>query len=600
MAKTTKIPKRSEVKKEYTWALEDIFATDELWNEALEELRTVPEKLVSYVGHLSDSAEKLDDYLQFADEIEVKLTRVAEYCMRKADEDTGNSFYQGMKGRFMGVYVAIASASSFDTPEMLAIPDAVLGGFYEAKPELALYRRKLEKLRSRREHVLSDAEEKLLASVGEVADSASEIASSFRNADLKFPSIKDSKGNELQVTQGSYVPLLENPERDVRRQAFEALHGTFDSFKNTSAAFLNAQMKQLTFYSRARKYSSNLEAALAETEVPVSVYHNLIDTVNANLKYLHKYVSLRKKLMGLQDMHMYDLYMPIIADADSEIPYEKAKEIIMEALAPLGEDYLKVLKEGFDNRWIDVYENEGKRSGAYSAGGDPHPYVLLNQKDTLDSMFTIAHEMGHSMHTYYSIQNQPVAYRNYVIFVAEVASTCNEVLLMRHLLSKTTDKKERAYLLNHFLEQFRGTVYRQTMFAEFELWMNEKVESGETLTAELMNEAYYALNKKYFGDDLTVDELISVEWARIPHFFYNYYVFQYATGFSAAVAIANRILKEGRPAVEDYIRFLSGGSSQDPISLLRIAGVDMASPKPIEDGLKLFNELLDEMEELAK
>ena len=600
MAKQKIIPKRSEVKKEYTWALEDIFATDDLWNEALEEMREVPQKLAGFAGHLGDSAETLLDYFKFSDEMEVKLDRLAEYSMRRADEDTGNSFYQSMKGRFMGVYVGIASAASFETPELLSIPDETLEGFYKAKPELELYRRKLDKIRSQREHVLSDAEEKLLASVSEVANSAQEIASSFRNADLKFPAIHDKDGNEYKVTQGSYVPLLENPERDVRRQAFESLHGTFEAFKNTSAAFLNSQMKQLTFYSRARKYGSNLEAALSRTEVPVAVYHNLIDTVNANLKYLHRYVGLRKKLMGLDEMHMYDLYMPIIADADSEIPYEKAKEIIMEALQPLGEDYLKVLKSGFDNRWIDVYENEGKRSGAYSAGGDPHPYVLLNQKDTLDSMFTIAHEMGHSMHTYYSVKNQPIAYRNYVIFVAEVASTCNEVLLVRYLLNKTADKKERAYLINHFLEQFRGTVYRQTMFAEFELWMNEKVEAGETLTADMMNEAYYALNKKYFGDEITVDKLISVEWARIPHFFYNYYVFQYATGFSAAVAIANRILKEGKPAVDDYLRFLSGGSSTDPISLLKIAGVDMASPKPIEDGLKLFNELLDEMEELTK
>ena len=400
MANKNRIPKRSEVNKEYTWALEDIFATDELWNEALEELKGVPEKLAGYVGRLGESAENLYEYFRFCDELDVKLTRVAEYCMRRADEDTGNSFYQGMKGRFMGIYVSIASASSFDTPELLAIPDETLEGFYKAKPELELYRRKLDKLRSQREHILSDAEEKLLAAAGEVTSAASDIASSFRNADLKFPSVHDAAGNELPVTQGSYVPLLENPERDVRRQAFESLHGTFESFKNTSAAFLNAQMKQLTFRSRARKYGSNLEAALSRTEVPVSVYHNLIDTVNANLKYLHRYVALRKKLMGLDEMHMYDLYLPIIADADSEIPYEKAKEIIMEALQPLGKDYLKVLKEGFDNRWIDVYENEGKRSGAYSAGGDPHPYVLLNQKDTLDSMFTIAHEMGHSLHTY--------------------------------------------------------------------------------------------------------------------------------------------------------------------------------------------------------
>ncbi|MBR6006394.1 MAG: oligoendopeptidase F [Clostridia bacterium] len=600
MSKQKSIPTRSEVAKEYTWALEDIFASDELWNEALEELRGVPEKIASYAGRLGSGADTLYEYFRYSDEIDVKLTRVAEYCMRRADEDTANSYYQGMKGRFMGVYVSIASASSFDTPELLAIPDDVLEGFYKAKPELELYRRKLDKLRSKREHVLSDAEEKLLAAAGEVSNAAQEIASSFRNADIRFPSVHDSKGNEYKVTQGSYVPLLENPERDVRRQAFESMHGTFESFKNTSAAFLNAQMKQLTFHSRARKYASNLEASLARTEVPTAVYRNLVDTVNKNLKYLHRYVDLRKKLMGLDEMHMYDLYMPIISDADSEIPYEKAKEIIIEALEPLGEEYIKVLKHGFESRWIDVYENEGKRSGAYSAGGDPHPYVLLNQKDNLDSMFTIAHEMGHSMHTYYSVKNQPVADRDYVIFVAEVASTCNEVLLVRHLLSKTTDRREKAYLINHFLEQFRGTVYRQTMFAEFELWMNERVEAGETLTADMMNEAYYELNKKYFGEGITVDKLISVEWARIPHLFYNFYVFQYATGFSAAVAISNRILKEGKSAVDDYIRFLSGGSSTDPISLLKIAGVDMASSKPIEDALELFNELITEMEELAE
>lgn len=600
MAKQKTIPKRSEVEQQYTWALEDIFASDELWEKALDECREYPAKIQAFCGHLADSADMLYNYLTFNDELDVKVTRVAEYAMRKSDEDTGNSFYQGMKGKFMSVYVQIASAASFDTPEILAIPDEKLDAFMTEKPELRLYERKLNKIRKMKEHVLSDQEEKLLASASEMAGSASDIASAFRNADLRFPDITDSEGNVLKVTQGSYVPLLENPDVNVRKAAFESLHGTFEGFKNTSAAFLNSQVKQLMFYAKARRYNSTLEASLARTEVPVSVYHNLIEAVNANLEYLHKYVSLRKKLMGVEELHMYDLYTPIIADADKEIPYETAKEIIVEALAPLGEDYLNILKEGFNNRWIDVYENEGKRSGAYSAGGDPHPYVLLNQKDTLDSMFTIAHEMGHALHTYHSIKNQPTAYADYVIFVAEVASTCNEVLLVKHMLAKTTDKKERAYLINHFLEQFRGTVYRQTMFAEFELWMNEFAEKGETLTAEAMCDAYYNLNKKYFGNDITVDKLISVEWARIPHFFYNFYVFQYATGFSAAVAIANRILKEGKPAVDDYLKFLSSGSSTDPISLLKIAGVDMTTAQPVNDALELFNELIDEMDELMK
>lgn len=600
MAKQKIVPKRSEVQKEFTWATEDIFASDELFFEALEELGSMPEKLASYRGKLAGSAEKLYEYHMLEEECHKKLNLLGMYCMRKADEDTANSFYQGMKGKCMSLFVQISSASSFDTPEINSIPDEVLEGFYKQKPELELFRRHLEKIRSQREHTLSDVEEKLLASAREIAGAPAEIGSSFRNADLKFPSIKDSEGNELRVTAGSYIPLVESADRTVRKAAFESMFGTYKSFENTSAALFNAQMKQLTFNSRARKYASNLEASLSHTEVPVLVYKNLIDTVNANLGCMHRYMRLRKKLLGLDELHMYDVHVPIIADVDSEIPYEKAKEIIVEALAPLGEDYLKILNEGFNSRWIDVYENEGKRSGAYSAGGAPHPFVLLNQKDTLDSMFTIAHEMGHALHSYYSTKNQPFVYSHYVIFVAEVASTCNEVLLVKHLLSKTTDKKERAYLINHFLDQFKSTVYRQTMFAEFELWMNERVESGETLTAQILNAKYYELNKKYFGEDVCVDKLIEIEWARVPHFFMNYYVFQYATGFSAAVAIANRILREGESAVKDYIKFLSGGSSTDPISLLKIAGVDMATAKPIEDALSLFDELISEMEQLTK
>lgn len=600
MAKQKIVPKRSDVEKQYTWATEDIFASDELFFEALEELRSMPDEIASYRGRLAESAETLYEYLKRSDECEVKISNLGMYCMRKADEDTANSFYQGMKGKFMSLYTQISSASSFVTPEIIAIPDEVLEGFISEKKELEVYRRFFEKTRSLREHTLSEAEEKLLASAWEMASAPSEIAATFRNADLKFPSVKDKEGNELRVTAGSYNPLIESDDRSVRKAAFESFFRTYKGFENTCAAFLNAQMKQLTVYSRARKFGSNLEASLADTEVPVPVYHNLIKTVNANLGHMHRYMGLRKKLLGLDELHMYDLHVPIIPDADSEIPYEKAKEIIIEALAPLGEDYINILKDGFNNRWIDVYENEGKRSGAYSAGGEPHPFVLLNQKDTLDSMFIIAHEMGHALHSYHSVRNQPVPYRRYVTFVAEVASTCNEVLLVKHLLSKTTDKKEKAYLINHFLDQFKSTVYRQTMFAEFELFMNERVENGETLTAETLNEAYYELNKKYFGENVNADRLIEVEWARVPHFFYDYYVFQYATGFSAAVAIANRILREGESAVNDYKKFLSGGSSTDPISLLKIAGVDMACAKPIEDALGLFGELIDEMEALAE
>ena len=600
MAKQKHIPKRSEVEKQYTWATEDLYATDALWEEELEKAKVYPEKLSAFRGRLAESPGSLYDYLQLCDEIQVKVERLGNYAMRKSDEDTGNSFYHGMKGKIMNLYVGIGSADSFSTPEIIAIPDEKIEEFFEKKPELKLYTRKLSKIRQYKAHTLSDSEERILALAGQMMGAPGETASAFRNADIKFPSIKDAEGNELIVTQGSFIPLMENPDVNVRRAAFESLYHTFASFKNTSAAFLDSQVKGLIFNARARNYESTLHAALDHTEVPVSVYYNLINAVHENLPYMHKYVELRKKLMGADELHMYDLYTPIVGDADREIPYEEAKEIIKKALAPLGEEYLSILQEGFDNRWIDVYENEGKRGGAYSSCGDPHPYVLLNQKDTLDSMFTIAHEMGHSLHTYYSMKNQPVCQADYVIFVAEVASTCNEVLLVRYLLNNTTDKRERAYLINHFLESFRGTVYRQTMFAEFELFMNQLAEKGESLTADALCDKYYELNKQYFGDSITVDPEIAYEWERIPHFFYNFYVFQYATGFSAACAIANRILTEGEPAVADYKKFLSAGGSMDPISILKLAGVDMTTAAPVNEALKLFGELLDEMEELMK
>ncbi len=598
MAAQKKIPKRSEVEKKYTWATEDIFASDELWEKALEEAKQAISLSDNFKGKLGESADTLYAYLKAQDEFDRKTNLLATYAMRKSDEDTSNSFYNAMKGKLMSYAVALESAFSFVTPEIIAIDDAKLESFMKEKPELNEYKRLLERMRRRKAHTLSDAEERILALAGQICEAPGEIGSAFRNADLRFPDIQDSEGNTLQVTQGSYVPLLESPDVNVRKAAFESLYHTYASFKNTTAAFLDGQMKALIFNARARHYNSTLEAALDNTEVPVQVYHNLIEAVHNNIEYMHKYVNLRKKLMKVDELHMYDLYTPIVNDANKKFPYEEAKEIVIKALAPLGEDYISVLKEGFNNRWIDVYENEGKRGGAYSSGGDPHPYVLLNHQDTLDSMFTIAHEMGHSLHTYYSIKNQPPCNANYVIFVAEVASTCNEVLLMKYLLNNTTDKRERAYLINHFLESFRGTLYRQTMFAEFELYMSQLAESGAALTADALCEKYYELNKFYFGDGITVDKEIAEEWARIPHFFYNFYVFQYATGFSAACAIANRILTEGETAVSDYKKFLSAGCSMDPISILKLAGVDMTTAAPVNDALKLFNELLDEMEEL--
>ncbi len=597
--KTKKIPKRSEVDPKNTWATEDLFANDEAWEQAMAELASMPEQMASFRGRLGESGACLLDYFRLSDTYSLKISRAANYAFRKADEDTAVGRYQEMRGKIISLDVAVSSASAFDTPEILAIPDETLERFYRETPDLQLYRRALDKIRARRAHVLSDAEEKLLASAGEMAESPEQIGSMFRDADLKFPEAVDANGEKHQLTQGSYIPMLQSADRVLRKSAFETLYHTFGSFKNTTAACLDAQMKQLIFFARARKYDSALDASLARTEVPVSVYTNLIQTVSDNLPYMHRYVRLRKKLMGLDELHMYDIYTTLVSDAEEEITFEQAKQTVLEGLAPLGAEYRAMLEEGFANRWIDVYENEGKRSGAYSSGALPHPYVLLNHQNTLDSQFTLAHEMGHALHSYLSLKNQPTVYSDYVIFVAEVASTCNEVLLMRHLLSKTTDKRERAYLINYFLEQFRGTLYRQTMFAEFELMMSRRAEAGQALTADALCEMYYDLNKKYYGEDVVVDREIAMEWARIPHFFYNFYVFQYATGFSAAVAIANRILREGQPAVDDYLKFLSSGSTMDPISLLKIAGVDMASPAPINDALKIFDDLISEMEALC-
>ena len=597
--KSKKIPKRSEVDLKNTWATEDLFASDEAWEQAMAELAAMPEQMSAFRGRLGESGVCLLDYFRLGDAYSLKISRAANYAFRKADEDTTVGKYQEMRGRIISLDVAVSAASAFDTPEILAIPDETLERFYQETPDLQLYRRALDKIRARRAHVLSDAEEKILASAGEMAESPEQIGSMFRNADLKFPEAVDANGEKHQLTQGSYIPMLQSADRVLRKSAFETLYHTFGSFKNTAAACLDAQMKQLIFFSRARKYGSALEASLDRTEVPVSVYTNLIQTVSDNLPYMYRYVRLRKKLMGLDELHMYDIYTTLVNDAEQEITFEQAKQTVLEGLAPLGENYRAVLEEGFANRWIDVYENEGKRSGAYSSGALPHPYVLLNHQNTLDSQFTLAHEMGHALHSYLSLKNQPTVYSDYVIFVAEVASTCNEVLLMRHLLSKTTGKRERAYLINYFLEQFRGTLYRQTMFAEFELMMSRRAEAGQALTADALCEMYYDLNKKYYGDDVEVDREIAMEWARIPHFFYNFYVFQYATGFSAAVAIANRILREGQPAVDDYLKFLSSGSTMDPISLLKLAGVDMASPAPINDALKIFDDLISEMETLC-
>ena len=595
-----KIPLRSEVPEAETWDLRDLYPTDEAWLAEYEDLKTMPERAAAFQGKLGKSAEDLLLWFRLQDEIQERLSRFHTYASCKSDQDTGNGTYQDFRGKAMGTYVAVLSACAFATPEIMAIDDDTLNLFYAAQPELLGYQRSLYQIRRRKAHILSPECEKLLAAAGEMADSPDRVSSTFRDADLTFPSVVDGEGKERTLTDATFIPMLMGSDRALRKTAFETYYARMNEFKNTLAATLDAQFKSLKFFADARGYESTLAASLDATEVPIEVYHNLISAVHDNLDKMYRYVALRKKRLGVDELHMYDVYTPIVADADSVIPYETAKETVLEALAVLGKDYTDLLKEGFDHRWIDVRENVGKRGGAYSTGsGKPHPYVLLNHKDNLDCQFTLAHEMGHALHSYHSVTHQPTATSDYVIFVAEVASTCNEVLLMRHLLGKTTDPKERAYLINHFLDQFKGTVYRQTMFAEFELAMGRMVEGGQTLTADALSEKYLELNKLYFGPDMVSDPQIALEWTRIPHFFYNYYVFQYATGFSAAVAIADRILTLGESAVADYKKFLSGGSSTDPISLLKIAGVDMSSPAPVHAALKLFGELVDELEKLG-
>ena len=589
---------REEIDSKYKWDLSSMFPSDEAFEAGLEELKAYCPKLLAFKGKISTSAQALLEYLQLEDQMNLLLYKIINYAERKSDEDTRVAKYQAYVANATSAYTQVGEATSWFAAELLAIPAESVEKFYAEVPALEFYRRKLNKILNQREHTLSAEEEALLARAEELAVQPTNIFSMFDDADLTFEDAVDSEGKTHKLTSGSFVPLLMDGDRVLRESAFKQLYSRFGEFRNTSAAILTSQVKNLQFFSSSRKYASSLEAALAENEIPVEVYNNLIDAVHQNFPAFYKYVDLRKSVMGLDELHFWDVYTPLVDDVDMKFTYEEACDLIVKALAPMGEEYVNLVKKGLESRWVDVYETPGKRSGAYSAGGKGmNPVMLLNFQGGLDDVYTLIHEMGHSLHTYFSSHNQEITYSDYSIFVAEVASTCNEALLSHYLLEHETDPARHAYILNHFLEGFRGTIYRQCMFAEFERDISQMNADGVALNAEVLSERYGKLCAEYFGPGIELDEEIKLEWSRIPHFYYNFYVYQYCIGFSAAIALSQRILSEGEPAVKDYIGYLSGGCSKTPIELLRGAGVDMATPDPVNAALKYFGELVDQLEQ---
>jgi len=593
-------PKRSEVKTEDTWELETIYPTNEAWEADFTRVSAMQPILSEPQGHMGDSAQNLLEALKRRDGAGEILGRLFVYAYMRLHQDSTDNTYQAMADRVTTLANDINTATAYQTPEILDIPQERLNAFLAEEPALQVYRHQLDEITRERPHILSAEMEALLAQAAEVGNAPERVYEMFSTADLKMPSVRDAEGNEVQLTQGNFVShFLEGRDRDVRRNAFDAMFGTYQSYRNTMAALLGAQVKRNIFFARARKYESSLHAALDPSNIPVSVYDNLITTVNDNLPVLHRYLRLRKKLLGLDDLHMYDLYVPMVPEVEYKVSYAEAQQQVAQALAPMGAEYVAAVQRGFSSRWIDIYENEGKRSGAYSWGSyGTNPFMLLNYQDTMDSMFTLAHEMGHSMHSYFTWQKQPYPYSSYTLFVAEVASTLNEALLTHSLLQTTTDRGQRMYIINHALETFRTTLYRQTLFAEFERDMHAQAEAGEALTPESLGAIFKRLNDTYYGPVVQVDDLIANEWARIPHFYSSFYVYQYATGISASSALAHQILTEGQPAVDRYLRFLRSGSSDYSINLLRDAGVDLSTPAPVQEALDSFGRYLDDLEAL--
>ncbi len=593
------LPAREKIEAKYKWKLEDIYASDAQWEDDFKKVRGMSGSIASYRGRLAGDMKVLLECLKLSEEMMALNDKIFVYARMRRDENNAQSKYQALTDRAMALGTEVYASVSFMVPEILSIDEALLKKSIDEVEGLVIYRQYIDELLRQKQHILSDKEEELLALSAEIAEAPSDIFTMFNNADIKFGYIKDENGEEVEVTKGRYIKFLESRDRRVREDAFRTLYGSYSAMINTLAASLNSNIKKNKFYSTVRKYDSSRSASLDSDNVPTSVYDNLIDTVNRNLPLLHRYLKLRKKALKLEQLHMYDLYVPIVEEPPKQIGYEDALEMVKKGLAPMGGRYLEELENAFKSGWIDVFENQGKTSGAYSWGTHlTHPYVLLNYQGTINDVFTIAHEMGHALHSFYTNKTQPYIYSEYKIFVAEVASTVNESLLIRYLLSVTPDRRERAYLLNHYLEEFRGTLFRQTMFAEFEKITHSMIESGEALTAQEFCRIYRELNEKYFGSEVVIDDEIALEWARIPHFYSSFYVYKYATGISAAVSLSQQILKEGEPAVSRYTEFLKSGGSDYPLELLKKAGVDLTRPEPVEDAMKTFESILDELERL--
>lgn len=591
---------RKDIDVKDTWNLESIYANNELWEEDYAALEKDAAEFAKLKGAIEADVSKIPAVLDAYYGLHRRLSKLSVYARMRFDQDTTDSTYQTMSAKIGSLGVKIGAASAFVEPEILSYSKEQLEAAEKENERTAYYGRKIEEMLRGQEHTLDAEKEELLAAAGDMAEAPDDIFSVLMNADMKYPDIVLEDGTHLPLTNSTYISYMESPDRAVREGAFKTLYGQIASLKNTFAAIYRGNLKQAKFYAQSRKYSSARAMYLADSNVPESVYDNLLSAVHEALPMMYRYVAVRKKVLGVDKLHMYDVYTPIVAAQNQTYEFDQAKQMVLEALKPMGEDYLSHAREGLENRWIDIYPNKGKKGGAYSWGCyDSQPFILLNYTKNLDSVFTLIHEMGHSIHSYYSITAQDYAYSDYKIFVAEVASTCNECLLMHDLLKKTTDKEQRKYLLNHYLDSFKGTLFRQTMFAEFEKTAHDYCAQGKPLTAEALSQMYLELNQKYFGPDMEKDEEIAYEWMRIPHFYTPFYVYQYATGYSAAVALSAKILKEGKPAVDAYMSFLKGGESKDPIDLLKMAGVDMTTEKPVADALALFGELVAELEALV-